>query len=1135
MPFLANPAFWKGVAAALKWLATSKSWWAIGARLVLTVAASYGIGRMMQRKLGGLTNGNPLDVTRDPLTPRRVIWGHCRTGGAMRLHHVRDVPGDPPNEYLYLILVWCAHRARAIDYLMFNDEIVRFDAAGDALGTYAGFARVTHHLGEWNQEADANFLAEIPGIWTSTDRLRGCTYSAIRLKADQSKWPTGLPLITAVGRWRIPYDPRDEAQDPDDDSTWEYTDNAAVCWHDFNRGVPVRDHTGSLVRLYGLNAQDDEIVTAAAITAANTSDELVGLAAPLTRTLDYTGGQAWIGTWEEELDGLVAGMVVSGPDIPPSAVIASISRVVPFGFTLDLAPTGTHAGATVSFADAEARRYTVAGAYDLDAQCSTVVDSFISATAGKMYDVAGDVVIRVGAWEEPDVELDMSALRGAVSVSTPLSWREKLNHVRGVYTNPDAAYNRTPFPAVVSDAFVALDGVELATDLDLAFVASSAQAQRLAKIKLLRTRQGTIATKACNLRALEAVAGENYRFTFEPLGWDAKAFELLRFDLSIERDKKAKPGFVIDITGQETDASIFDWLTDEENVDDPAPNTNLPNPRVVPTPTGLTLTPAAFLQPDGTSLSRLLATWTAAPSAWVQGGGSIELQYKTTAAPVWQTRMLPGTAEHEILADLCGLLDYDVRLRFRNMLGVYGAYCAPVTETAPADSVVPSAPTGLTASAGTGKAVQLSWTKHSDPRVAEYGIYRHSSNTPASATRIGQVSGTSFVDLKMPLDATSYYWVTAESASNVESAKSTVASATPQSIPEGGIDPTPPGNPSAPTLYITGTTIAADGSATAKLVINLPALPSLAVGLNVFWRVHGVAAGWVLADQIDEDRRAADSRATIDDLPTGTSVDVAVQAYSAYGICSAVVEATGSPFTTPTPAAPSAPSGLVLSTTASDVNRVPPAYAGSGGTKYSAAMLKWTASPSKDVAYYEIRRDAGVPITLGRTKGTETEFPLYAGLQINSVTDDIGVRAVSRSGVGSTWTTKTVPHSFTDNYGTADMAEQSSSAVAVTGIQTGNGSSVRKVLARYQNSAVPTLTGGAATENFNVSLSNRGFSTKPDAGYAQSSSDAAVLAAYDFDAAGNSSSNAVIRVTRRDGANLGAGPCRFSIELLEYD
>jgi hypothetical protein len=145
----------------------------------------------------------------------------------------------------------------------------------------------------------------------------------------------------------------------------------------------------------------------------------------------------------------------------------------------------------------------------------------------------------------------------------------------------------------------------------------------------------------------------------------------------------------------------------------------------------------------------------------------------------------------------------------------------------------------------------------------------------------------------------------------------------------------------------------------------------------------------------------------------------------------------------------------------------------------------------------------------------------------------VRVRAVNRTGSVSAWASLGNANTAA-NIGTGSISKYSDSNVTTTGIKTGGGSSTRQINVIFSDSVVVTLTGGATTESFNVSLTNRGFGAKPDIGTAQCASDANLVAAYDFDAAGNSSTNAVVRVTTLDGTNVPAGNARFSVEFTEY-
>lgn len=86
---------------------------------------------------------------------------------------------------------------------------------------------------------------------------------------------------------------------------------------------------------------------------------------------------------------------------------------------------------------------------------------------------------------------------------------------------------------------------------------------------------------------------------------------------------------------------------------------------------------------------------------------------------------------------------------------------------------------------------------------------------------------------------------------------------------------------------------------------------------------------------------------------------------------------------------------------------------------------------------------------------------------------------------------------------------------------------------RVAKSHVLSTSGGAAEETFNIDISGYGFTAKPTAGMCQCASDKDYKARYDWDSGSNSSTNAVIKVSRFDGANTGAATLRFSLIFVQ--
>jgi hypothetical protein len=393
------------------------------------------------------------------------------------------------------------------------------------------------------------------------------------------------------------------------------------------------------------------------------------------------------------------------------------------------------------------------------------------------------------------------------------------------------------------------------------------------------------------------------------------------------------------------------------------------------------------------------------------------------------------------------------------------------------------------------------------------------------------------VDVNLTLGTTYYYWISAYDRSENQSAKSTGASATAVAVTAGQTDNTPPSDPSAPTVNTTGTYLSGDGTTLARIVVNVPAFTTRCVIMNVLYRKSGTA-GWIVADQ----RSTGGSTSSIDDLTPNVTYEIAVQAFSAFGIASSIV--SGGTQTAPNNStAPATPSGSGLSKIG-----VTPKLIESTREYYFGTRASWTPNTETDFDHYEIKAtatnsssatdytwfgEAGGSNSLVLTKANT--MCLYAATPSTGFTF---LRAVNRSGVASAWVYVGLA---ADNafLGAGTISAQNKNDVSVEGIKTGaiSASSVRQVQAVFQASHVVALGGGSPspTETFSVDISNRGFSTKPDVGVGGCASDANLIAAYDFDHASNSSSTAYVRAATLDGSNIGAGNYRFNLDFTEYN
>jgi hypothetical protein len=208
------------------------------------------------------------------------------------------------------------------------------------------------------------------------------------------------------------------------------------------------------------------------------------------------------------------------------------------------------------------------------------------------------------------------------------------------------------------------------------------------------------------------------------------------------------------------------------------------------------------------------------------------------------------------------------------------------------------------------------------------------------------------------------------------------------------------------------------------------------------------------------------------------------------------------------------------------------------GSLTYAAVINFVPPSDSDISYYEyVITDVDTDADADSTPAQVTHDPRIEYNHGNRGISQpwyLRIRSVDRSGNAGSWAALGSDIRNFIGFAAGTLSEQDSDDVAVTAIETGQGSNVQQVLARFPVTQVVSLTGGSPTETISVSLTNRGLSTKPDVGFVECSTDPNIQASYDFDNALNSSTVAYIDLETMDGANLPAGLQRFSIEFIEY-
>jgi len=581
--------------------------------------------------------------TRQSAAYRQIIYGERRVGG---VEVYRSTTGSHHDQFNYVIVL-AGHVCDSIVGLYLDGRKVYFQGSGvgwtvrNGVGfggnpdnnSHTGPGGNTYNFGgkvyceaRWGDQAVGDVIGGLTAndpIWSASGGrspyLGGCTYVYLKVQYDTNLFP-GEPEIqfTVRGKNDI-LDPRT--------GTRKFTNNWALCVADV-----LENSLFGLGDLGGVNV-------AQLIAAANVCDEQV-----------------------------------------------------PIGI-----------GGTES-------RYTCNWAFDSGVAPGDQLSTMMPAAAGRLSYIGGEWYIWPAYWQGPSYVFDKRALTGPVQWNPNRSARDLINRVSGTYIAASYPYNTVgnlydsngyydgtmantfPFgfqPAsypqyaadvrhgYAADQYLTEDlGIERPFDLSHSCVLSITQAQRVAKITLLRNRAQGSGSLHMNLAAWGMQEADVFQMTFPELGWTNKVLEVVKPTLSLEEGsgEDEPPSLQLSFDVQETQASIYDWSVVEELTvyDVPAaPQTTLtPAP-----PTNMSLTSGAstaVIQPDGTVLPRIRVEWDTPLDILTK---QIQIQYRKSGDAQWISAVpVDVLLNFAFINDIVAGDQYDVRIRSARANGAVSAW-----------------------------------------------------------------------------------------------------------------------------------------------------------------------------------------------------------------------------------------------------------------------------------------------------------------------------------------------------------------------------------------------------------------------------------------------------------------------------
>jgi hypothetical protein len=187
-----------------------------------------------------------------------------------------------------------------------------------------------------------------------------------------------------------------------------------------------------------------------------------------------------------------------------------------------------------------------------------------------------------------------------------------------------------------------------------------------------------------SLKAWDTRIGQRVTLDMPFFGFNSKVFRII--------GRTYQPAASVELLLKEDAASIWDEA--DAVVVDATPNSGLPDPFLMPTPSSLTLssgTEDLFIQNDGTIVSRIKAVW---PPSNTIYASQAEIQFKPSIQDNWQTAVIvDATLGEASIGPVQDGVAYDVKLRFINpVLGVTGNFIQAAPHRVLGKSMPPDAP-----------------------------------------------------------------------------------------------------------------------------------------------------------------------------------------------------------------------------------------------------------------------------------------------------------------------------------------------------------------------------------------------------------------------------------------------------------
>lgn len=404
------------------------------------------------------------------------------------------------------------------------------------------------------------------------------------------------------------------------------------------------------------------------------------------------------------------------------------------------------------------KRYTVNGSISIIDNPLAPLDNMMIAGMSSIQYVQGEFVFVPGVYIAPigtglSYKFTDDDLIGGIAYTPNGDVDSRVNAARGSYIDPNQGYEAVDFVQLNIPAYEAQDKEVLFADTKFQFVSSGTTARRLSKIFLERSRYGVRLSVRFKVRAMEFGVGDRIEFESISEGLPNKVYRIDEITPSIDG---------ADVSLSEDDPAVWSWTEGDALEVEAPPALSLPDPLVVSTPTGLTVSESVYIGNDQSSLkSRVTIDWdnNDVIQRW-------EVQGSFDSGPFVDLTSYVST--NSFILDDAQIGDWTFRVRAVNGIGAKSAY----TSSAFTTNGKTTAPAAISGFAGTRRpnGVEINWNEANEQDVAYYEVRNGASW--AAGTPIRKTDSNGF--LWEPENQTvSTLWVKAYDKSGGESATAT--------------------------------------------------------------------------------------------------------------------------------------------------------------------------------------------------------------------------------------------------------------------------------------------------------------------------------------------------------------------------